>query len=318
MPRQRHKDQNLPTRVYRKGGAFYYVSHANRWIRLGATLPEMYSHYAEVLRDADRKPLKALFDRYTVEVLPSKAPKTRHEQLRQLTALADVFGGCYPEAVKPSDVARYLDQRSAKIAANREIALLSHVFRKAIRWGLVESNPCQGVERNKEKPDGRYIDDGEFWAVHEQAPVHIRSAMELAYLTGQRQADVLDLQRGHLRDTGIYFRQAKTGKELIVRWSPELRAAVDRALGAPCSIASVWLIHNRKGQKYTSSGFQGMWQKLMHRCLAEKVVQHRFTFRAIRAKARSDGPDKRLLGHSNPDAMSRIYMRKPELVQPVK
>lgn len=318
MPRQRRTDQNLPTRVYRKGKAFYYVSPANRWIRLGATLAEMYSRYGEVLRDADRQQLRALFDRYAIEVLPGKAPKTQREQLRQLAALANVFGQCYPEAVKPSDVARYLDQRSAKVAANREVALLSHIYRKAIRWGLAESNPCQGVERNKERPDDRYIEDSEFWTVHEQAPAHIRSAMELAYLTGQRQADVLNLQRGQLRDDGIYFKQAKTGKELIVRWSLELRAVVDRALGTPSAIASVWIIHNRKGQKYTSSGFQGMWQKLMRLCLNKGLIQRRFTFRAIRAKARSDGPDKRLLGHSNPDAMSRIYMRKPEFVQPVK
>ncbi len=318
MPRKRLTDTHLPPRVYRKGSVYYYFGPDKHWIRLANTLPGMYRALSDFLTNTGRPRLNAIFDRYLLEVMPSKAPKTQFEQVRQLGNLIKHFGHCYPEDVKRTDIGVYLDSRSAKVSANREIALLSHIYCKAIRWGLSEENPCIGVERNKERPDRRYITDAEFFAVFDQAPAYVRSAMELAYLTGQRQADILKLRRSQLQDVGIYFKQSKTGKELIVRWTRELRAAVDRALSAPCTIASIWVIHNRKGQAYTSSGFQSVWQKLLRRCLAEGVIQERFTFRAIRAKARSDGPDKRLLGHSNPDAMARIYQRKAEIVEPVK
>ena len=51
--------------------------------------------------------------------------------------------------------------------------------------------------------------------------------MELWRLTGQRVMDVARIRRQDLKDEGIYFRQTKTKAELIVRWNPELRAAVD-------------------------------------------------------------------------------------------
>lgn len=318
MPRKRRTNLGLPIRVYLKGKTYYYLTPGNRWIRLDNTLPGMHRALADTLSNEGRPRLNAIFDRYMAEVIPAKAPKTQHEQLRQLGMLIKVFGHCYPEDVKPKHIADYLDTRSAKVSANREIALLSHVYRKAMRWGLADVNPCQGIERNRERPDRRYITDADFSVIFAKAPAYVRSAMELAYLTGQRQADILKLRRSQLQDEGIYFKQSKTGKELIVRWTRELRAAVDRALSAPSTIASIWVIHNRKGQAYTSSGFQSVWQKLLRRCLADGVIQERFTFRAIRAKARSDGPDKRLLGHSNPDAMARIYQRKAEIVEPVK
>ncbi len=69
--------------------------------------------------------------------------------------------------------------------------MLSHAYTKAIRWGLADDNPCRQVERNKEKPDDRYITDTEFMAVYRLAPGPVRDAMAIAYITGQRQADVL-------------------------------------------------------------------------------------------------------------------------------
>ncbi|MGC9158632.1 MAG: hypothetical protein ACP5FH_06535, partial [Terracidiphilus sp.] len=43
-----------------------------------------------------------------------------------------------PETITPVHVARYLDQRGAEapVSANREMALLSHVYTKALRWGM--------------------------------------------------------------------------------------------------------------------------------------------------------------------------------------
>lgn len=318
MPRPRKRDKTLPTRVYRKGKVYYFVTTANKWIRLGDSESEMYRALADVKAGADQPTVRGLWERYEREVLPDKAAKTQYEQRHQWTTLEPVFGDSQPNEVRSVHVAAYLDQRSARVAANREIALLSHIFRKAIRWGLAESNPCDGVERNRERPDERYITDEEFAAVYSQAPDHVQLAMDLALLTGQRQADILALRRDQLQDEGIAFKQAKTGKRLIVRWSDDLRAVVSRALGVESAIASVWVLHNRHGQRYSASGFQTTWQKLIRRCLEQGVIAERFTFRAIRAKARSDGTDKRLLGHADPSKMARYYQRKPELVEPVQ
>jgi hypothetical protein len=88
-------------------------------------------------------------------------------------------------------IAAYRDKRSAKTRANREIALLSHVFNIAREWGLTNrENPGQGVRKNKETPRDYYANDAVWKAVYQKGEIELQEAMDLAYLTGQRPADV--------------------------------------------------------------------------------------------------------------------------------
>lgn len=329
MARPREKRSGLPECVYKKHGAYYFVK-GGKWTRLGTTEQEMYKALAQLKGEVKGEPgMKRLFDRYEKEVLAKKHQKTKDVQEAQLVLLRKIFERMEPGAVLPKHIAQYLDKRgaTAPVAANREIALLSHVFKKAIRWGILSINPCTGVERNDEEPRDRYVQDWEFAAVYQRASAHLQIIMDLAYITGQRQADILAIRLSDLTDEGILFKQAKTKMKLCVEWSPALEAVVERAKAQKKEIQSLYLISNKKGQKYTSSGIQTAWQRLMVDCMAtedkdgnkiEPVITERFTFYDIRAKARSDGEDKRLLGHANPEKMARTYQRKAVKVKPVK
>ncbi len=153
--------------------------------------------------------------------------------------------------------------------------------------------------------------------VYKQAATHIQIFMDLAYITGQRQADLLKIKLSDISEEGIFFEQNKTGTKIIVIWSDSLRDVVDRAQ-QEFPHSSEYLVVNARGQKYGSSGIQTAWQRLILRCVDKGIIKERFTFRDIRAKARSDGDDKKLLGHANPDKMAKIYQRKPVKVKPVK
>ena len=61
-------------------------------------------------------------------------------------------------------------------------------------------------------------------------PPMIKTAMELAVLTGLRRGDLLALTRENLTDDGIELVESKTDKALIIEWSDELRDVVRRAL----------------------------------------------------------------------------------------
>lgn len=69
----------------------------------------------------------------------------------------------------------------------------------------------------------------------------MQCAMDLATMTGQREGDLLKLTRSQLTDDGIVFAIGKskrrhprhgkvieTSKRVIVEWSPELRAVIER------------------------------------------------------------------------------------------
>ena len=49
--RPRKKDRDLPAKVYRKHGAFYYV-HQNKWERIGSTIEEAMEAYTRKVKAA--------------------------------------------------------------------------------------------------------------------------------------------------------------------------------------------------------------------------------------------------------------------------
>lgn len=322
-PKRRQNDKHLPPRVYRKHNAFYLVTRENKWVRLGKTEQEMYASLSRLNGEVAvmEKGMAALFARYEVEVVPTKAPRTQVDNRKELENLRRSFGNVDPAKIKPVHIYQYLDARGkvAKTRANREVALLSHVFTYAIRWGVIEANPCRDVQKFSEKPRDRYVEDWEYAAVYQLAPPIVQAAMEIAVITGMRQGDILALKRADLSEAGVQIVQAKTRKKQIFEWTPALRAAVELATGIERSISSMWIFATTTGRRYSSSGFQTAWQRLMDKAIADGVIANRFTFHDLRAKAGSEHHDAtRLLGHQSPATTRRVYERKPDKVKPIR
>ncbi|WP_337883585.1 hypothetical protein [Chromobacterium haemolyticum] len=79
---------------------------------------------------------KDLADKYMQDAIPLKSPRTQIENLRQMKNLLEFFCNSEPaqlEDIEPVHVRQYMDKRSksGKVAANREKALLSHMWKKA-------------------------------------------------------------------------------------------------------------------------------------------------------------------------------------------
>jgi integrase len=149
--------------------------------------------------------------------------------LYTLRPLRAVFGGMRPQDVTAQHVYQYMDIRNAPVAANRGKSLLSAIFNYAVRKGIVASNPCRQVTRLTEKPRTRYIRDNEYEAVWNIAPPMIRCAMDLAYITGLRQGDILALNfRDHVKKDGLQVTTGKTGTRVWFSWDAGLTEVVER------------------------------------------------------------------------------------------
>lgn len=321
MGRPRKHDTGMPRRVYLDRGWWWFVPKGAPKIKLAREEDRVgaLKAYAALMDNRPQAGTVAdLLDRYGRDVMPSKATKTKKVQEPQLVKLAAVFGAMQIADLRTDHIAEYLDTSPAKVLANREIALLSHAYTKAIRWRLASVNPCRGVERNEENARTRYVSHDEFVAVIERAPAVVAVMMALAYLTGQREGDIIRLRRDALTNDGIAFRQSKTGRRLIVKWTPALAWAVEQAGKLPQGAASsLWVVCRRDGQPYSPSGFQAIWQRHIRACHASGVIAERFTFHDIRAKAGSDAKDGQLLGHMDPKTLRKIYQRKPQAFSPV-
>lgn len=306
----------LPSRVYRKHGAYYFVSPANKWIRLGKTLADAYRELAILNADGRDGTIDGLVARYLREVTPKKAPSTQKQDRYRAAQILAVFGAERPENIRPTHIAQYLDRRG-NVAANREKAFLSHVYSMAMRWGAVDWNPCRGVHRNPERARDRYPEDWEVEAVGK----HLRPAwavrcVRLAYLVGQRPSDVRLTTRQQVTAEGVYYRQAKTGKKLLVEWSPALSGAARECL----EHAGAFLLFARKDgeqeRPYTHWALNSAWRRAMAAALKAGDLQEPFQLRDLRPKSGTDAKDKELLG--NTDAVRRRHYlnRKAQRVKP--
>lgn len=332
--------RHLPPRMYqrtrkRKNGttwtAFYYRDATGKDIPLGKDLDKARLKWAEL--EAKDKPgdltiMKGIFDRYVRDVIPKKGARTQTDNLAELKQLRPTFDSAPIDSITPANIAGYRDARTAKVLANREIALLSHVFNMAREWGLTErENPCQGVRKNKEVPRDYYANAVVWGAVYGMAEPELKEAMDLGYLTGQRPADVIIMRSDDTEGDYFLVTQGKTGQKLKILMRTEsgenslgklVREITERNVGHP----SKYLLINRHGKRMTKGMLRLRWDKAREKArlkaidqgdplLAAKIAG--FQFRDIRPKAASEtldiGDASLLLGHSKQEITKRVYRR---------
>ena len=368
MMRPKKSATDLPPRMLRrtkrmKSGAlwvaYYYNGrdeHGKRVeIPLGTDLNEAKRKWA----DLDCKPapvetnmMRSIFDRYEREIIPTKAVKTQAGNLLELKKLRTVFDSAPIDAITPQHIAQYRDARKTKartlkdgtvipmrhatVAANRELALFSHAWNKAREWGYTaKANPCLGVSKNKEVPRDYYADDAVWGAVRSCAHIDLQDAMDLAYLSGQRPADVLKFTARDVVDDALLVQQGKTAKRLRIQLTDretgvrsELGLLIDRIRAR--TVQSIWLLATPDGKKMTKGMLRLRFVEARKQAADnaraagdDQFAAHllKFQFRDARPKAASEmnlNDASKLLGHTDQQITKTVYRRVGESVKPAK
>lgn len=296
--------------------------------------------------------MRIAFDRYAREVIPDKAPKTQASNQLELAKLRSVFDTAPIDAITPQHIAQYRDARMtrartlkngtvvpakpATVAANRELALFSHIFNKAREWGYTaKTNPCAGVAKNKEAPRDFYADDEVWKAVRNRAAIELQDAMDLAYLSGQRPGDVLRFTRRDIVEDALTVQQGKTSKRLAIMLTDqdtgtrtELGRLLDR-IGAR-TVRSLWLLATPDGKRLTPGMLRLRFTAARNAAavqaeesgdqrLAARIRQ--FQFRDARPKAASEmalDHASDLLGHTDKQITKVVYQRVGKRVRPTR
>ena len=337
------ENKGLPARWRYKHGAYYFrVPEGLRsfWggkseFRLGKTLDEAYKTWSEKLDlQINAKTMAELFDRYSLEVIPSKADKTQESNNHSIRKVRPVFGHMLINNVKPKHIYQYRDLRGrdGKKAANMDLEVLSHCFTKAIEWGLLEKHPMmKNVNKFVIDPDDRYVEDWELEESLKVATPFMKAYINLKLLTALRQGDILSLKLSDLNEDGIYVMPRKTKREtkkaLNIDWSPALHAAIEEAKKIRKKPDSPYLFHTNIGEPYikengNTSGFKSAWRRFMKKALKETKLEESFSEHSLRAKVATDLDDihhaSSLLGHSSLEITKRVYRRKAERVKPAR
>lgn len=345
MRPRRYENRDLPPGVYRrkrtrKNGTIwigYYYDQDGKEIPLGTDLTTAKLKWAELeakAKPADLLIMQGIFDRYKAQIIPQKSTRTQSDNLKELENLRKVFDTAPIDSITPSMIAQYRDARTAKVRGNREIALLSHVFNTAREWGLTDKeNPCQGVRKNKETPRDFYASAAVWDAVYAHAADDLIDIMDLAYLTGQRPADVQAMGAANIDGIYLKVRQGKTNKLLRIRLETDgvrnaLGQLVDRIMAKS---GSGYFFTTNRGTKISARTLHSRWDTARQKAIqgADKDGRHdlareiaQFQFRDIRPKAASEIEDvsdaSKLLGHSKEGITERVYRRVGAIADPSK
>lgn len=327
------------------GGLYYYYDTGGkprREIPLGKNYIEAVKQWS-IYEGKNSQPLiyfKQLTDRYLLEVIPLKAAITQRDNISELSNLLTFFNN--PPApiaeIKPQHVQQYLEWRTANgtkslTRANREKALLSHIFNKARQWGVIDTaNPCLGIKAFTEKGRDIYIENDIFDAVYEVASQPLKDALDLSYLTGQRPADVVAMSEAHILGDELHVSQGKTTAKLRIAIQGDLKLLIDRILQRKQTykVRTLQLICTEAGRAISREALTQRFDKArtkaakLHPSLAARIMAYQF--RDLRAKAGSDKAEsdgmreaQKQLGHKTM-AMTEHYVRarKGQKVSPTR
>jgi len=160
--------------------------------------------------------------------------------------------------------------------------------------------------------------------------------MDLAYLTGQRPADVLVMRKDDIEDKALGVKQKKTHKKLRILLEVDgsvsgLGVLIEKILKRNAGHGSPYLILTDAGKRVTAPMLRHRWDDAREEAVKEAVAAgdqllasriSQFQFRDIRPKAASEIADvdhaSLLLGHTKGDITERVYRRVGALAKPTK
>jgi integrase len=306
MGRRRTKDLDLPPRLYRRGSSYYYVAADKKWHPLGKDRARALRLWADLECLPQAVTVADLIRRYVSDCLESKAESTRKRYAGYRDTIEDQFGALPADDLTPFALARWRDGGKIKRGwFNGCLSVLRKAYRKGAEWGWSHTDAPERVAFNETEPRRRYLSDDEFRRIRDAAPTWLQTAMDLSYLTGMRESDVLALRWSAVEDR-IRVEQIKTGNRQAFEITPALRTVLEAAKRAP--IVGLFVVATAKGRPISARRLQESYAKARE---AGKVADTRF--HDIRGKAATDAADEgmdyqAMLGHTS-KKMSDDYVK---------
>lgn len=342
--------KNLPPRVFIKHGRYFHVTadgSRRRWVPLSRVkegLPAMYQALAKLHADATAGDLmpKLIADWQTA-VMSKHAPKTQRDDRARCAVLAESFAQARASEITSGDISTLLEPLQDRPRTHNEYrALIRDLMRLAIIKGYRTTNPVTDIIKEMPTPPRtRYITDSELRRLkvgavngsdgrQTRTGITMACLIELAYLTAGdvgvliRLLDQRDPHRPdepHVTSDGIFLRRDKTGKAVVITWTPRLRAVIARLRKlkaermlkkrAEQRVMTPCLFTKQDGQPMTYGAVKDAWQDAVRR---SKILPA--MFRDIRAKALTDKEERdgmqaaRAMGTHSTESQTSDYVRQ--------
>lgn len=343
--------KHLPARVFPKGKWYYLVRAEGKkrvWdklTRLQEGLPTLYRKLAELasaeIRD-DRMP--AIVVAWQREVGGTRSDKTRQNDDYQTAEIAERFAEFRAGDITPRDVKEFLlAYRDRPRTHNAYRSMMRELMRFAEEQGYRApgSNPVDSIKTMAIKARDRYITDSELRRIkvaamygdddkRTRSGAMICALIDLAYLTGQRIGDLLDLrwskrvatnaqgliEAPYISEAGIHFQPSKTSKttgaRVLIEWTPRLQSVIERIRGTRRQNMR-YVITTQESQPYTYSGASTAWKRAVKRAGVVDVHFHDLRAKALTDKESTQGMQAaRTMGAHSTEQQTADYVRQKQ------
>lgn len=215
--------------------------------RIGPNKAAAEQRYREVLstrtegryikKSPDARTLLKDLAAWYLELAEVKAKRSYNKDLMHTKRLIACFGDRLLKDINPALVEAYKQKRLSEnshrgkptrpATVNREVTTFKTVFNKAMKNGKAERNPAQGVKLFKENNErDRILSPEEYIRLLALCPEHLKPIVKLAYHTGMRRGEILNLKwdRVDLKEGFIRLRpeDTKTTEGRLVPLNREL------------------------------------------------------------------------------------------------
>lgn len=268
--------------------------------------------------DRQSETLREFAQRYMeVHARPFKKASSADQDERQLKRyILPALGALKVKDITTTDIQKLITRmRQTPYAANRCRALLSKMFNKAEDWGVRprSSNPCDAVDKYKEKPRERFLNAHEIRrlggvmneALKNGESPYVIAAIRLLLLTGARMSEILTLEWSFVdrEERLLRLPDSKTGQKTVPLAAEALHVldALPRQSGNP------YVICGKKAGSHLIN-LQRPWQRLRQKAGLEDVRIHdlRHSFASIAVASGMSLPlIGSLLGHKQAQTTSR-------------
>jgi integrase len=291
---------------------------AREHARVGVTLAEFAARYLEEHSIPHLAPGSVEAERGLLGLREPKAAKRERKPRKKTKTIIDALGKERIDRITRADVTRlHLAWKRTPSRANRAVALLSHMFNCAEKWGLRadSSNPCRHVERFKEGKRERYLSAaelaqlGEAIATQEKAAAvspFALAAIRLLIFTGARCSEILGLTWAVIDASGPAIRLNRKGRTMSLYLAPPAQAVL---AALPRIRDNVYVIAGaREGQPLSLAGLEQVWQVVRATAKLTDVRLHdlRHSFASVAVAGGDSLPIiGALLGHTQPATTQR-------------
>lgn len=348
------RSPELPPRVFPKGRWYYLVTADGKkrvWTKLTLIrdgIPALYRKLADMkARDVapDRMPMIA---QLWLKEACADHDDTRNDEWA-VRVISEAFAEFRAREVTTPACIEFLKPWKAKKQA-RTFNLMRHALMDMMRFAEGKesdgvpfrdpgTNPVASIKRMTTPARDRYPTDSEVRRLKFHAMVgrdgcrtrsgpYVAAAIDLAYLTGQRIGDLLELRWNkraamddagnviapYISEEGLYFKPSKTekttGAKVLITWTPRLRAVVQR-IEAMGRRNMRYVLTNQEAQQLKYSTFSTAWWRACDRAGIKGVTFHDMKAKALTDTAEAMGmPAAQVKGAHSTERQTSDYVRR--------